>query len=31
MQREAFIGDNGEAHSYMPDDYTKSSCITEGR
>jgi hypothetical protein len=29
LQREAFKGDNGQYYSYMPDEYTKSSCITE--
>lgn len=29
LQREAFLDDHGEFHSYMPDTYDKSSCITE--
>jgi hypothetical protein len=29
LQREAFQGDDGEYHSYMPETYDKSSCITE--
>ena len=29
MQREAFLGDDKEFHSYMPDTYDKSTCITE--
>lgn len=29
MQREAFMDDHGEYHSYMPDTYDKSTCITE--
>jgi alpha 1,2-mannosyltransferase len=29
MQREAFKGDDGNYHSYMPDTYDKSSCMTE--
>ena len=29
MQREAFAGDDGEYHMYMPATYDKSSCITE--
>jgi len=29
MQREAFAGDDGELHSYMPATYDKSSCMTE--
>lgn len=29
MQREAFRGDDGNFHSYMPSTYDKSSCITE--
>lgn len=27
LQREAFEDDNGEFHSYMPEDYSKSSCM----
>jgi len=29
MQREAFIGDDGQHYCYMPQSYDKSSCITE--
>jgi len=29
MQREAFMGDDGQLHSYMPRVYSMSSCITE--
>jgi hypothetical protein len=29
MQRESFKGDDNEFHSYMPETYDKSSCITE--
>jgi hypothetical protein len=29
MQREAFLGDDGEFHPYMPGSYELSSCITE--
>lgn len=29
LQREAFEDDDGRYHSYMPDTYDKSSCITE--
>lgn len=29
MQREAFFGDDGQYHTYCPDSYDKSSCITE--
>jgi hypothetical protein len=29
MQREAFKGDDGEFHSYMPESYDKTSCMTE--
>lgn len=29
LQREAFKGDDGNYHSYMPDTYNKTSCITE--
>lgn len=29
LQREAFEDDDGRYHSYMPDKYDKSSCITE--
>lgn len=29
LQREAFKGDDGHYHAYMPDTYDKSSCITE--
>lgn len=29
MQREAFYGDDKEWHSYLPETYDKSSCITE--
>jgi alpha 1,2-mannosyltransferase len=29
MQREAFYGDDQQYHSYMPDTYDKSSCVTE--
>lgn len=29
LQREAFLDDHGEYHSYMPETYDKSSCITE--
>lgn len=31
MQRETFVGDDGEFHSYMPVTYDKSSCIIEDR
>ena len=31
MQREAFYGDDKEYHSYMPDSYDKSSCVTENK
>lgn len=29
LQREAFHGDDDQFHSYMPDTYDKSSCVTE--
>lgn len=29
LQRESFIADDGEIHSYMPETYDKTSCITE--
>ena len=29
MQRESFYGNDKIYHSYMPDIYTKTSCITE--
>jgi hypothetical protein len=29
MQREAFYGDDGNYHSYMPSQYTESSCISD--
>lgn len=29
MQREAFLGDDGAWHQFMPDTYDKTSCITE--
>lgn len=29
LQRESFLDDNGEFHSFMPDTYDKSSCVTE--
>lgn len=29
LQREAFQGDDGEYHSYMPETYDKTSCISE--
>jgi hypothetical protein len=29
LQREAFKGDDGHYHPYMPETYDKSSCITE--
>ena len=29
MQREAFLGDDGNLHSYMPGDYKSSSCVSE--
>jgi alpha 1,2-mannosyltransferase len=29
LQREAFKGDDGHFHPYMPENYTKTSCITE--
>lgn len=29
LQREAFIGDDGECHAYFPDTYEKSGCITQ--
>jgi len=31
MQREAFVGDNGDIHSYMPGLYTQTSCITDNK
>ena len=31
MQREAFLGDDKEYHSYMPATYDKSSCVTENK
>jgi hypothetical protein len=31
MQREAFLGDDGEYHSYMPSNYAHSSCIIEDK
>lgn len=31
MQREAFLGDDGEYHSYMPGSYDHSSCIIEDK
>lgn len=31
MQREAFLGDDGEYHSYMPGDYDQSSCVIEDK
>lgn len=31
MQREAFLGDDGEYHSYMPAEYTLSTCIVEDK
>lgn len=31
MQREAFLGDDGEYHAYMPANYDQSSCIIEDR
>lgn len=29
MQRESFKGDDGQYHSYMPDTYDKTSCVTD--
>jgi len=29
LQREAFQGDDGEFHTYMPESYTSNGCITE--
>lgn len=31
MQREAFIDDKKESHSYMPPNYSKTSCIIQDR
>lgn len=31
LQREAFAGDDGEFHTYMPETYDKMGCITESR
>jgi alpha 1,2-mannosyltransferase len=31
MQREAFQGDDGEYHSYMPTHYEQSSCVIEDK
>lgn len=31
MQREAFLGDDGNLHCYMPGDYASSSCVSERR
>jgi len=29
MQREAFLGDDGNLHCYMPGDYKSSSCVSD--
>jgi len=31
LQREAFAGDDGEFHTYMPESYDKMGCITENK
>ena len=31
LQRESFKDDNGEYHSYMPSNYTETSCVSENK